>query len=331
MKGITLKFGIATFLALITAWLVISLPFTPVMSRPLPNPAKASEPAFTLNEYSVATAHITLPFHLIDGLLLIDGKVNNIPGKFMFDTGTEFPFLLNNHLLPLGKETLLGQGAAASGQEIVLYSQPEPIESLELADQIRFENLRSLPHTDFGFIEQGLVEHFLGMMGHGFNRNYLFVINYDTQTLDLYSLAQDEATLATYLDPDRILTTIHFVPTGVEGKIPEATFLIGDEPITAFFDTGNRGQLKLTAALKTTLERAGYLKIEPSDSLYGTHEPYTRCSLKGLRYGNQTLAELHNLDLKIGQENRLGMGYQFFKHYVTAWNYNTQTITLLLN
>jgi len=39
-------------------------------------------------------------------LPLINGRVNNIPGKFLFDTGTHFAFFLNNHRLPLSIDTL---------------------------------------------------------------------------------------------------------------------------------------------------------------------------------------------------------------------------------
>jgi len=51
--------------------------------------------------------------------------------------------------------------------------------------------------------------------------------------------------------------------------------------------------------------------------------------LKKLQYGDQPLVDLHNLRLEIGDENQLVLGYQFLKNYVTAWNYQDQTITLL--
>jgi hypothetical protein len=323
-------FRLTVSLAIVTACLVISFTSIQVMASSLlsKRPTTNHDPVLTLNEYWVDTPHITLPFHLIDGLLMIEGQVNNIPGRFLFDTGTPFPFFLNNNLLPLSQDSLLVIGTTASGQELVLYTQNDPIEVIELAEQIRFEDVRSLPHADWSFVEQILGERFLGTVGYGFSRNYLFVINYDMQTIDLYSLNQEDTFLAHEITPERIITTLNF-EIDVEGHIPEIELFIGDEQIKGVFDTGDHGTLVVTEETKTTLERAGYLNIGSSDYLYGIYEPYTHCTLTGLSYDNQTLTTIHNLQLETGDENRLVLGYQFLKHYITAWNYKSQTITLL--
>lgn len=316
--------------SLMTTMILLLTHFSLEQSSALQTRAKAQESSFTFNEFLIETPHVTLPFHLIDGMPVIDGAVNGIEGKFLFDTGTHFPFFLNNNRLPLSKDTFLAQGTTASGQELVLYLQDQPIESVELANQLRFEKLQSLPHTNWSFVEHGLVEGFLGTIGYGFNRNYMFVINYDVQTLDLYRLNQDRGALASYLDSDRVVATLNFIPTNDEGNIPAVQFTIGNAPILGVFDTGDHGTLTLTKRLKTRLEQQGYLITDHQDFLYGTYEPYVRASLKGLKYGDKSLVEIHNLRLEIGEENRLMLGYQFLKNYVTAWNYQDQTIKLLM-
>lgn len=320
----------AGFLAFVAT--LLSLNFASVSgwaNQPTALESSGEETAFSANEYLAEAARFTLPFRLIDGLPVIDGRVNGIEGKFLFDTGTHFAFFLNNQRLPLAKDTYLTQGTTASGQEVVLYSQDEPIALIELADTVRFENARSLPHTDWSFVEQGLVERFLGTVGYGFNRNYLFVVDYDSQIIDFYALNQDEATLATVFSLDDIIATLDFVPTNDNGNIPQVNFTIQDEAIAGIFDTGDHGTLTLTTAMKTRLEQMGRLSCAEADFLYGVYEPYTRCSLRGLQYGEHSLADLHNLHLKIGEENQLVLGYQFLKNYVSAWNYSNRTITLL--
>ena len=178
-------------------------------------------------------------------------------------------------------------------------------------------------------MEQGLVEGFLGTVGHGFNRNYLFVIDYDTQIIDFYSLNQDDETLADNLPPEQVVVILKFEPTDAEGNMPAVEFTIGNIPILGVFDTGDHGTLTLTETLKTQLDQAGYLVTDDQDFLYGTYEPYLQGTLKKLQYGDQPLVDLHNLRLEIGDENQLVLGYQFLKNYVTAWNYQDQTITLL--
>ncbi len=139
-------------------------------SRPCP-------PAFALNRYRIGPPQFALPFHLFNGHMLIDGAVNGHAGKFLFDTGTEFPFFLNNHFLALAKDQRVGSGKAASGQEMVLYRQGAPLPSLEIAGQLRFENLPGPVHTDWRFLEQAYsIPSFLGSIGHGFNQNYIFML-----------------------------------------------------------------------------------------------------------------------------------------------------------
>jgi hypothetical protein len=86
-------------------------------ASPAPGSApSAPPPAFTPNEYRVAQPNFTLPFYLFNGHILIDGAVDGRRGKFMFDTGTEFPFFLNNHFLPLSRDQFVGQGMPARGR-----------------------------------------------------------------------------------------------------------------------------------------------------------------------------------------------------------------------
>lgn len=193
----------------------------------------------------------------------------------MFDTGTRFAFFFNNHFLPLARDRFLGKGAAASGQEVVLYQQNAPLDQVELSDSVRFENLANLPHNDFGFIEQGIVERFLGTIGHGFNRNYEFVINYHNQTMDLYSLANTEQVARYQPEDSKIVAKMAFHTTGVDGYMPEVALTVGSDNGTP-------------------------------------------------------LTDVHNLRLTIGNENRIGKGYQFLKNYISSWNYQAQTITLVL-
>ncbi|MEI6270311.1 MAG: hypothetical protein WCP01_15655 [Methylococcaceae bacterium] len=68
---------------------------------------------------------------------------------------------------------------------------------------------------------------------------------------------------------------------------------------------------------------------EEKNQLYEPHEPTLYCTIKKLRFENQALEDIHHVQLEIGKKNKIGMGYQFLKNYVSVWNYKNQTITLL--
>ncbi len=277
--------------------------------------------------HSENKSDFTLPFHLIDGYIFIDAEVNRKKGKFMFDTGTGFAFFLNSHFIPLAKDNYLSEGHAASGQLLVLHTQNKAV-SMKLADQIQFDNLKLLPHSNFDFIENNVVEKFLGTAGHEFNKNYLFIINYDKQTIDFHSFKNDDKILSAYVEKDKVIATLPFTATE-GGKMPEFDFFIGNEKIAGFFDTGNLGSLTLTQDMKTRLENEGYISVERRNELYEPHEPTLYCTVRKLRFENQVLEDMHNITLKIGNENKIGMGYQFLKNYVSVWDYKNKTITLL--
>ncbi len=289
--------------------------------------AEAARPAAT--PFFADQTNFTLPFYLFNGHILIDGAVNGRQGKLMFDTGTEFPFFLNNHYLPLAKDLKIGEGQAASGQTMVLYKQNRPIEKIDFAGQIQLKNVPAVLHTDWRFIEQAYTPLFLGSIGHGFNRQYLFVIDYEAQTIAFHAFNQSKTVLASVIDPARVVATLEFTPTGVDGKMPEVALRIGDKTIKASFDTANLGSLELTEAMKNELVASGELILTPRKYTYGLQEPHVSANVQGLNYGPQTLQDARNLTFKIGKTNQLGLGYHFLKNYISVWDYQNSRITLL--
>lgn len=277
---------------------------------------------------SAADAGFTLPFYTFNGHILIDGAVDGRRGKFMFDTGTEFPFFLNNHYLPLAKDSRIGEGHAASGQPMVLYRQRAPV-AIEIGRDVRLDAVPGLIHTDWQFLEAAYTPAFLGSIGHGFNRDYVFVIDYDAQTIAFHPYGQDAAALARVIDPARVVATLPFTPNGVDGKMPEVAIRIGDETITAFFDTGNLGTLELTAATQARLERQGRLQISASPYTYGAYAARRVASLNGLSHAGQALHDVRGLSFSTAPHDRVGLGHAFLRQYVTVWDYRARTLTLL--
>ncbi len=278
----------------------------------------------------VGPPNFTLPFFLLNTHIMIDGTVNGKKGRFLFDTGTEFAFFLNNETLPLAKDQLVAKGHTGSGQAMAIYRQKLPIAELTMGRQLRFTELQGPLHTGWGFLQEAYgMNSFLGSVGHAFSRNYQFTIDYDQQTIAFQALDQPGSLSLGTFTADDIVACIEFTPSGVDGKIPEADLQIGDQVITGFFDTGNPGSLELTEASRDQLIQKGLLTLSASDYAYGSYGPHQNAHLKGLRIGQVALADLRNLTFRTGQRNRLGLGYQFLKHYISVWNAKTRTITLL--
>jgi hypothetical protein len=297
---------------------------------PRPSARGAETVEYALNAYRVDRARFTLPFHLLNGHILIDGAVDGRRGKFMFDTGTEFPFLLNNGYLPLAKDHRLGQGRAASGQEIVLHRQDEPIARVDLGDRVALVDVRDVIHTNWGFLAEAYgVPAFLGSIGHAVNRNYLFVIDYDLQTIGFHEFGQEREVLEQLIGSAGRVIRIPFTPAGVDGKMPEIELRVGDRTITAFFDTGNAGSLELTDETRDDLQRRGHLTLTATDYAYGMRSPRTVASLINVGFGAKALPPLRVLSFSSGTRDRIVLGYHFLKDFISVWDYKRRTIILI--
>jgi hypothetical protein len=155
------------------------------------------------------------------------------------------------------------------------------------------------------------------------------VIDYEAQTIAFHAFNQSKTVLASVIDPARVVATLEFTPTGVDGKMPEVALRIGDKTIKASFDTANLGSLELTEAMKNELVASGELILTPRKYTYGLQEPHVSANVQGLNYGPQTLQDARNLTFKIGKTNQLGLGYHFLKNYISVWDYQNSRITLL--
>ena len=52
-------------------------------------------------------------------------------------------------------------------------------------------------------------------------------MDYDTQTITFHTLNQDKEVVTGIVDPSLVIATLTFIPTGVDGKMPEVELRIG--------------------------------------------------------------------------------------------------------
>ena len=61
-------------------------------------PPGARTPTRAEIERTVPPIGRDVPFHLVDGFIMVEGAVNGESGFYMLDTGSPFALFLNNHL-----------------------------------------------------------------------------------------------------------------------------------------------------------------------------------------------------------------------------------------
>ena len=280
-------------------------------------PPGAMTPTHTEIERTVPPIGQDVPFHLVDGFIMLEGVVNGKSGFYMLDTGSPFALFLNNHLLTLGPSRQIASGSAGSGQRVVVLAH-ENVDSLTLWGDVRFRDVRWAQSADFGFIEDGIVPQYLGFIGHGILKNFEFTIDYDRSNLFFSRLDPDGEALVSRVPLEDVHATLMFACRDCDRQYDQIPFRLGEIPLTLGIDTGNSGgQLTLTARTKEALEHSGHLTAQgDSYILEGLEHEEVSFSVDGLR-------------VMVGETDGGTLGYSFLRQFKTVWNYQLGTLVLV--
>lgn len=261
---------------------------------------------------ALASEPVVLPFHNIDGYIMINGNVDGVRGRFMFDTGTPFAFLFNNNSVNLISDEFIGSGQAGSGQLITIFKQQKSV-LVNLFYGVIRQEWPDVKHADFEFIQKGILSDFIGMVGGGFVNNKIFSLDYKKNELVIYD------TLPPIGD--------EYIKLVVSNDhLPEIILEAKGAKIIGYFDTGNLGSLTLTKEAELMLMESGELSITPSSWFHGEPRNVSVASLTGITYNNKDLGGIEQLSFTNGESNRLGLGYSFLKKNKSIWDLANQAI-----
>jgi hypothetical protein len=283
------------------------------------------KPILTLITFSllfVATrAQMIIPFHLLNGYILIDAQVDQVKGKFIFDTGTPLNFMINNNLVPLDKDSFVVTGAAGSGQVLDIYRSDIGRIRITQSD-LEFKNLKNITHTNFSFMQDSIASDILGTIGYGIMKDYVVTIDYERQTIKLDSALREMPGL-------KMVAAFYYTN---EGNYPEVTFTAANgRKIQAYFDTGSQGVMKLSKSLFSELSAENLLEVYSTGFCYGyAIAGFQTWLIRDLSYGN-VVFDLKHLAYTPGEENKISLGYSFLKNYISVWDFKNKVIRLYKN
>lgn len=260
--------------------------------------------------------HVSLPFEVESGFILLPGTVRGVPGVYMFDTGTPFTFLLNNTIIPLELTGTPAPGRAGSGQTFEIYRHDEA-GALTIAGQA---HARSGPviSGNLRWMTDEFRPDFLGFAGYALIREHEMVIDYQARQIGLYRLGADGRPRVGHPLPANAIT-LRF--EGFDENRPNLPYVmtqVAGLEIEVMFDTGTSGYLDLTPQGRKTLEAAGAIQTLKNGGV----------RLPGLTLGGQPAPNAARI-IQEAKKNRLVMGYDSLVLYRSVWNYPRGEITLI--
>ena len=281
----------------------------------------------------LSAKQISLPFHLLNGFILIEAEIDGKKGKLMFDTGSsDFISLNNNYLTNLDKKNKIGEGAVSSGQKMTIYESR--VDKLSLGYDCTIESVGNIMHGNYDFIQEGITQDFMGFIGYNFFKNYEFIIDYDLQLIEMFLITPNQENK--FYEEDEIVAELDFL-TPLLPNMPYVNFQCKGLQIKAIFDTGNQGFLHLKNKKLKTYTESQLLNENQLNGVYGQPGEIISYTIDDLEYNGIELEPIKNLSnseagaMPITDETDfdLGLGYQFLKNYRSVWNFETQKIVLL--
>jgi len=281
--------------------------------------AQSAEQAFHLRGEEV-----TLPFTLAKNIPFIEGEVNGVRGKLMFDTGARHALALNNRRVPLSGGTDAGSGLFGSGQTYakLLHERVGPI----TVGDMTFESATQVQSQAAAQLER-ITPDFLGWIGYDFFDGYAIKLDYDALQVTFYKDGPDVA--ARYLEGETVVGVIPF-ETRLLPNNPMTSATLGSTSLELVFDTGQYGMLFAEQAAIDRLMAEGRVKPAADD----------RIDVSGLVIGDNALTLDINIDvmdrtfppaaaLDVHSPVVVSLGYAILSQYKTVWDYSAKRIYLL--
>ena len=274
---------------------------------------------------------MTLPLTIVHEFPFLTAKVNGVPGKLMFDTGSGGALSLNDRLVPLANGKVVGNGFVGSGQRFEMKVYPT-VAWIELDGPLVFRDVPDVEGTDYSFVGEGMMPDFLGFIGYAFAAGHRFVLDYGESRLTFFRGADAERAVRTQLADARTIAVLPFETRKLPNH-PILALTIGGIPFVGAFDTGDLGGASMSRETQSRLAALGLLTRheggdEPLVDVAGlAFASGLTTSVSGIRVTNET--ERSDAPLGITEPDTISFGYAFLHRYVSVWDFEKKTIELL--
>lgn len=273
---------------------------------------------------------VILPIVMVKEFPFIEGEVNGVKGKFMFDTGADAAVIINHHRILLKEGTEIGHAKFGSGQTYAVQLN-KTIESLKFA-QLSFADVHTVESQDATQLEH-ITPDFVGWIGYQFFRGYAIKLDYQKEKVTFYK--DGPAAETHFLHGETVVAVIPFEERKL-ARIPVVYVTLGSTIFDGSFDTGQYGSIWADEATRAQLASEGVLTKLTTN----TPDDDERVDLKGIDVGGGAAKLTLRFDVSstpsaadraigMSPENNITFAYNLLSQYKTVWDYANHKIYLL--
>lgn len=278
---------------------------------------------------------IAFPITLVDAFPFISVTVNDIKGKFMFDTGLKSAIEINDNAVKLPGKKKAGTGNVGSGQSFITNTN-DTITEVKFPNGLTYRNLLNIKSANYDFLQNNITPDCIGYIGHEFYTGYIFKIDYLKRKITFYKNTEQRKLSQDFLKGEKVLDIINFETRRLPNH-PLVRAKIGDIELLGSFDTGQYGILQLEDNAKKNLTANGLVTSTGLDG-HGNYQINVntieiggafKAMLKGVYpFTMEETAPFRNA-IQITESNYICFGFRFLDQYKTVWDYSDKKIYIL--
>lgn len=282
----------------------------------------------------------TLPFETIHDYIFVEGKVNGLAGKFIFDTGYETSLRLNsNRIKNLG--ALTNDGVDSKSEKSFGVKAVKQVAKVSIGPtkgSQTSQNVTGAKCQNASFMER-FSKDFLGWIGFDYFSSGIIKLDFRAKQITLYRNTAKRSQEKDFLKGEQIIAAIPFEIRKLSG-MPIVPVKIGSQSFGGAFTTGQKGTLFMSTESRQELldDHSLTQTSKKEDSGMG--------DLFSVRVEKMTIGSflvpgrIEGLDsfdqpdkakeaIGIDEPNLIYLGTAFLSQYKTVWDFPAKKIYLL--
>lgn len=272
---------------------------------------------------------VKIPVDLINDWPFINGEINGVKGRWMFDTGNSKAFSVHSKKAVGVESKVVGSGFVASGQKFEVLEYP-------LINQVKvgtyeYKDLKNIKGNNFDFLEQ-ISPTVIGQVGFDFFKGYDMKIDYLRNELTFYKQKENTENWKDIKKNKNYITSLPYFTRRLDNHPMIKIKNKGTELLVTFDTAGGKGTFIIEDSYFEKLKKDGDIENfnDEADSYYNWSNIKIDDRLTVHLYGmeKEDSSPSHK-PLEITEKNTLTLDHSFLSQYITIWDTKNKVIHVL--
>lgn len=272
---------------------------------------------------------VKMPLAIILDWPFVEGEINGLKGRWMFDTGNSEALSLHSKKVPGIESKITGSGFVGSGQKFEVREYVH-IDQIKVGNNI-YNSLKKVGGNNYDFLEQ-ITPDVLGQVGFSFFKGYDMKMDYLRSELTFYKQKEGVENWKDIKKHKNYITSLPYFTRKLDNHPMIKLQYQGIDLLLSFDSGGGKGSF--------TLEDSHFAKLKNEGIIEDFYdEPSTLYIWHNIKIDERLTINLYGIDkeeyspahkpLQITEKNTLSLDHDFLSNYQTIWDTKNKVIHVL--